>query len=577
LKDVRNTVVSATYSVALEARKYDETSSDRNQDGRYTVIPTNGVSALAGGSARLTAYIPGGSAIHHTYIRANWTVPNGPSASITKSSNLYTILNRPANPTASLNPGTYTGNRQVTLSNPNGSSLTYYLLQTANADPVFGMFTESSKSFALTADTVLSAIVLQNNVYSEEVAFRYVINPAQVVAVGGGGGGGGGSSSIPSLDADGKMAYTMYPPRIDWLIMLNNSNSTEITMDARTNEKLDRLAVKFDADLVPKFWSRNKSLVITSNELTMTFPPNAFQVKDESQPMQFNASFNPLSSSANFTALSSSYDVTLTEGGGSITTFGVPVKATFAYDPSKVKNKQNVAVFVMDEKTGEWTRVGGTINDGSNTITAELNHFSKYAVLEKLPAAEKPQQTNTRTFVDIQTHWAKLEIEKLAAAQIIDGVDDSHFQPDANMTRAQFVTLIAKALRLPTPANAKRFFDVADDAWYKNAVYAAQGANIVSGVSDSEFAPDAPVTREQMAVIMVNAYLHAKGKPLSSIVITQEVKYADEGRASGWAREYVRIASALGLMNGTGDGMFAPAEYCTRAQAAAVLYRMLAL
>jgi hypothetical protein len=78
-----------------------------------------------------------------------------------------------------------------------------------------------------------------------------------------------------------------------------------------------------------------------------------------------------------------------------------------------------------------------------------------------------------------------------------------------------------------------------------------------------------------MAVMMVNAYLHATGKKLSDLVITQEVKYSDEGSISDWARAYVRAASGLGLVNGTDAGNFAPADPSTRAQAAVVLYRML--
>jgi hypothetical protein len=78
-----------------------------------------------------------------------------------------------------------------------------------------------------------------------------------------------------------------------------------------------------------------------------------------------------------------------------------------------------------------------------------------------------------------------------------------------------------------------------------------------------------------MAVMMVNAYLHATGKKLSDIAITQEVKYADEGSISDWARSYVRIASGLGLLNGSDGGNFAPADNTSRAQAAVAIYRLL--
>ncbi|WP_158301671.1 S-layer homology domain-containing protein [Paenibacillus mesophilus] len=164
----------------------------------------------------------------------------------------------------------------------------------------------------------------------------------------------------------------------------------------------------------------------------------------------------------------------------------------------------------------------------------------------------------------------------MAIARIVNSVDETSFKPDSNMTRAQFVTLLSRALQLQSSGTVGTFSDVSADAWYNKAVYAAREANIVSGVSEKEFAPDAFITREQMAVMMVNAYLFATGKKLSDLVITQEVKYSDEGSISDWARTYVRASSGLGLVNGTDAGNFAPADNSTRAQAAVVLHLMLA-
>ena len=94
--------------------------------------------------------------------------------------------------------------------------------------------------------------------------------------------------------------------------------------------------------------------------------------------------------------------------------------------------------------------------------------FFKYAVLEY-----------NKTFDDIQNHWAQREIEKLALQQVVDGLTDSKFGPDNQVTRAQFVTLLARALKLTSSGDTTNFKDVASDAWYHEAVYAAYQAKII--------------------------------------------------------------------------------------------------
>jgi hypothetical protein len=121
------------------------------------------------------------------------------------------------------------------------------------------------------------------------------------------------------------------------------------------------------------------------------------------------------------------------------------------------------------------------------------------------------------------------------------------------------------------------FSDIPANAWYNKDVYAAFNAKIIKGITETTFAPEDKITREQLATLLVNAYLQKTGKQLSDIVTTQEVKYADEGSISSWARSNVRIATSLGLMSGVGSGKFNPAGFATRAEAAVVLKRFLNL
>jgi len=83
------------------------------------------------------------------------------------------------------------------------------------------------------------------------------------------------------------------------------------------------------------------------------------------------------------------------------------------------------------------------------------------------------------------------------------------------------------------------------------------------------------ITREQMAAMLMNAYSYATGKSLDSIVTTMQVRFKDEASAGNWARRYITVANATGLMNGSPDGTFRPKGNATRAEAAVTVKRLL--
>ncbi|WP_339372456.1 S-layer homology domain-containing protein [Paenibacillus elgii] len=178
-----------------------------------------------------------------------------------------------------------------------------------------------------------------------------------------------------------------------------------------------------------------------------------------------------------------------------------------------------------------------------------------------------------RTFDDIAAHWAKATIERMAAKQIADGMTETAFAPEATMTRAQFAALLTRTLKLPTGAKELPFKDVSPDAWYREALAQALAAKLVSGVSDTAFAPEAPVTREQMALMLMNAYGYAQGA--ESQLPLNAPAFTDREAVSDWAKDSVGRAAGLGLLEGNPDGSFEPQRQATRAQAVTVLNRLL--
>jgi hypothetical protein len=219
-----------------------------------------------------------------------------------------------------------------------------------------------------------------------------------------------------------------------------------------------------------------------------------------------------------------------------------------------------------------WEEVGGTYDPDSNTITFKTGHFSKYALLE----AVSPQEV--KTFKDIDGHWAQKEIEGMAAKGYVAGVGDNEFAPEVTVTRAEFAAILVRMTGLTAdPGGAERFSDVPAGAWYRGTVGAATNAGFINGTSENSFAPEEPVTREQMAAMI--SRLMAKNGLDMSLSDADAAKllggFNDAADISPWACSPVALAVTDGFMLGRENGQFMPLGNATRAEATVMLYRVL--
>lgn len=178
---------------------------------------------------------------------------------------------------------------------------------------------------------------------------------------------------------------------------------------------------------------------------------------------------------------------------------------------------------------------------------------------------------NYREFADIAGHWAEHDIHRVAARELYQGIDTGVFAPDAAMTRAMYVTVLARleSADLSTYHGVSAFADVDDGAWYAAAVAWAADNAITEGVGDNLFEPDAPITREQIATMLLR-YANEKGISAQQ----QAQSFADADSISDWAREAVSMARALGVVEGKEDNRFDPQASATRAEVAAMFMRL---
>lgn len=174
-------------------------------------------------------------------------------------------------------------------------------------------------------------------------------------------------------------------------------------------------------------------------------------------------------------------------------------------------------------------------------------------------------------FNDLQgVEWAVESIQALAEKGVLQGDGSGNFNPNNNITRAEFVKTILTAFEIPVEEKPVSFVDVSDDAWYCDYVATAAELGIVTGVSDDHFAPNANVTREDLCVMVVRA-LEYQQKNLGD---TAEITFTDEAEIADYAKESVQKLAGAEIVNGIGDGSFAPKAYATRAQAAKIIYAL---
>ncbi|WP_082595680.1 polysaccharide lyase family 8 super-sandwich domain-containing protein [Paenibacillus sp. Soil750] len=230
-------------------------------------------------------------------------------------------------------------------------------------------------------------------------------------------------------------------------------------------------------------------------------------------------------------------------------------------------NIDQTTVLLYDPATGSMTFVPATfkVKDGQTTVTIIRNGNSIYTIAE----------TNT-SFTDLAQHWAKADIEQLAAKMIVNGLSKDVFVPDQRMTRAEFVTLLVRGLGLTEDRSASHFADISNDDWFVGSVGAAVKADLIDGFEDGTFQPEGTLTREQLAVLMVRAMAAVNGIAKASVNSEHTLnQFTDRNTISSWAVTSVGEALNMNIMSGMTATAFQPPTEASRAQAAVMLKRVL--
>ncbi len=209
---------------------------------------------------------------------------------------------------------------------------------------------------------------------------------------------------------------------------------------------------------------------------------------------------------------------------------------------------------------------GSTYDTNSKSLLFSTNHFSVYGVGYTAPSAK---------YTDIGTNWAKDSIDYVVGRGLLSGTTKTTFSPDSAMTREVLVMALGKLAGVDTKAyTTNSFTDVKAGSSYRPYIEWAYTKGIIQGISDGKFAPDRAITREEIAVIMVN---YAKVMDYKLSVNRSAIAFEDASSIGSNYAETVKSMQQAGILMGETNNKFNPKANVTRAEVSAMIHRLVKL
>lgn len=270
-------------------------------------------------------------------------------------------------------------------------------------------------------------------------------------------------------------------------------------------------------------------------------------------------------------------------GGSASSTYTVKFETNGGSAIDSVKVKKNETVTAPAAPTKEGFEFAGWYADKKLTtkydfaakVTKAMTLYAAWTEKEVEPEPTPSVPTWTNPFTDVkESDWFYESVKYVNENGMMSGMTETLFAPDAALTRGMLVTVLYRAEGEPAVNRSIPFADVKADSYYADAVNWAQQNGIVSGVSEEEFAPDENITREQIATIMFRYAKYQGVAPEGAWAIRMD--YADVADIADYATEGVMYCTLKGIMQGKDNHMFAPKENATRAEIAAILGRYIA-
>ena len=447
----------------------------------------------------------------------------------------------------SLAEGAYTGAQTVTLTplGDDGTGRVQYRIN--NGSWTNGNLANTTTSITLPAGTTS----LSTRIYGEkdtteadvsERTFAYTVNSSG----GGGGSSGGGDWSGGGSSGGGSSTPTTKPADPATTTVTNPDGSTSTIATSTASDGTITITANTSTG------STGTTVMSASGNTvsaTTTISENALQAAAAAgKPVTAPVAIVPVPSSA----LSAAPVVQVTT-------------------PASVKGYTSVAdmpkVEIQVSSVTPGTVVYRRNADGSTTLIKECSTGDDSVIVPVDGSCDLIVAYNTRTFTDIQNHWAQDRIEFVTAREIFNG-SGTKFDPDGTMTRAMVAQIVYNYDRFSTRGIRSDFVDVPADEWFANSIGWASEQGVVGGYG-TKFLPTDSITRQDLIAIL---YRYARSADYNVNAYENLDVYPDAAGVSEYARPAMQWALSTGIIGGTDRGL-EPLNLATRAEVAAIMAR----
>ena len=195
---------------------------------------------------------------------------------------------------------------------------------------------------------------------------------------------------------------------------------------------------------------------------------------------------------------------------------------------------------------------------------------------EPVTPEEPSNQESANGFSDTSDHWAREIILEMSSEEIINGVGNNLFEPERDITRAEFAAVIIRALDCTKTNNSNPFSDISVSDWYYDSVLAAFENELITGYNDGSFMPQSSITRQEAMAIVVRAISRDSSLELNINEITNILAaFSDRDSVSDWAKASAALCIKEDIITGRSGNTIAAQDNITRAETAVIIKRLL--
>ncbi|WP_409343191.1 cadherin-like beta sandwich domain-containing protein [Paenibacillus sp. MBLB4367] len=368
-----------------------------------------------------------------------------------------------------------------------------------------------------------------------------------------------------------------------------DSQTSNPVITISIDERYDKIVSELTGSLLRKMAQKEAVLVIQTSQGSYTLPASAIRTKDMESRFGLNTAPDAIKVLVELTpsaeSIRQAIEGSAASAGAAIVGTPVDFNVTFTYqgrtlDSGRYEQYVERALPLpegIDPKritTGVRYQEDGSLYHVPTYVTQIKGKY--WAVMKSFTNSTYSLIENSKTFADIEGHWAQKAVEDLASRLVVNGKSDDRFEPNDKVTRAEFTAIVIRSLGLAPEAAASAYIDVQAADWFASFVATAKTYGLISGYEDGTFRPDQTISRAEATVILSKAWELAGQQPSKEEEAASALSgVSDKSEVPAWAKPSIGSAIRLGLLQGYEDGSVQSQRSITRAETATLLRNLL--